>query len=55
MTTTEATETAQDAPDGAYEPPALVVLGSVTELTLGTTGSVMDLWGRGGRRRRRGR
>jgi hypothetical protein len=30
----------------AYEPPALLVLGSVDELTLGAQGSVMDQSGR---------
>jgi hypothetical protein len=36
----------QSAVPAAYQPPALVVLGSVHELTLGGPGSVMDANGR---------
>jgi hypothetical protein len=34
------------APTLVYEPPSLLVLGSVRELTLGANGSVMDSNGR---------
>ena len=33
--------------DAAYQPPALVVLGSVQSLTLGNVGSFLDSNGRG--------
>jgi hypothetical protein len=37
-----------DAP--TYEPPTLVVLGFVAELTLGSSGSFMDSTGRGSKK-----
>jgi hypothetical protein len=40
-------ETSPTAVLVAYQPPALVVLGSVSELTLGNNGSLLDNNGRG--------
>lgn len=46
MTGTGSVERSVSSAAPAYEPPTLLVLGSVRELTLGANGSVMDQSGR---------